>query len=82
MTVPIGLALRAARKSRKMTQAELAKRSGVDRIYISQIENGRFTPRLERVEELSTAMKLSISQIFLQAELIAETNVVPHNPSA
>jgi transcriptional regulator with XRE-family HTH domain len=65
-----------------MTQAELAKRSGVDRTYISQIENGRFTPRLERVEELSTAMKLSISQIFLQAELIAETNVVPHNPSA
>jgi len=82
MTVPIGLALRAARKSRNMTQKELAKRSGVDRCYISLVENGRFTPKLDRIEELSIAMKLSISQIFLQAEMIEAGNVVAHNPSA
>jgi len=48
-TKSIGARIQKARLSRKMTQAELAEKTGIDPVYVSQVERGhrlvlRFTP--------------------------------------
>ena len=46
LTFCIGQILRDARRENKVTQAELAKATGVNKTYISKIENGAVDPRV------------------------------------
>lgn len=61
----MGNKIREYRKKKKMTQTELAKKSGVSRVTISQLENG-----LERNTSSSTLLALAkaldstVDQIF------------------
>ena len=54
-----------ARLECNMTQAELAKKSGIRQSNISRIENGNAIPRLDTLEALAMAMgkSLKISMI-------------------
>jgi transcriptional regulator with XRE-family HTH domain len=45
----IGLVVKAARKARAMSQADLAKRLGVSRLWINEFEGGKPTARLDLV---------------------------------
>jgi HTH-type transcriptional regulator/antitoxin HipB len=45
----LGIALREARKSAGLTQVEMAGRIGVDRSYLSEMENGKETEQLRRL---------------------------------
>lgn len=45
----LGAAIRKARKSRKLTQGELAFASGVGLRFISDLENGKATVQLEKI---------------------------------
>ena len=49
--------LKRIRKSRKLTQEQLAEIVGVDFRYISFIENARSFPSCELIEKLSEALK-------------------------
>jgi transcriptional regulator with XRE-family HTH domain len=53
-----GDSVRIARELREMTQAELAKTSGIPRPTLSSIENGRSTLRAKRAERLARALKV------------------------
>lgn len=59
----IQAALMKARIDANMTQAELAKKSGVRQSNISRIESGAVIPRLDTLEKLAQAMgkKLKIT---------------------
>ena len=59
----IQAALMQARIDADMTQAELAKKSGVRQSNISRIESGAVIPRLDTLEKLAQAMgkKLKIT---------------------
>ena len=59
----IQAALMKARIDSDMTQAELAKKSGVRQSNISRIESGAVIPRLDTLEKLAQAMgkKLKIT---------------------
>lgn len=59
----IQAALMKARIDAGMTQAELAKKSGVRQSNISRIESGAVIPRLDTLEKLAQAMgkKLKIT---------------------
>lgn len=48
-TRELGAAVREARKSRKLTQGELAFASGVGLRFISDLENGKATVQLEKI---------------------------------
>lgn len=60
-----GITLKAIRKSRKMTQEELAKKVGVDRTYISNLENGNKKPTDDLLFKLADV--LVAERLFLSA---------------
>lgn len=56
----VGHAIREARKAQKLTQKDLAIRSGVWQETISKIENGLSGTKLETIFDLLSALKLEI----------------------
>ena len=61
-------ALIDARKERKMTQKQLAMRTGIDQADISKIENGNGNPTLQVLKRLAEGMNT-----FLRLEFIPKT---------
>ena len=60
----IGETLRDARKSKRLTQTEVAKSVGVSRAYYADVERGRYNPSLKLMSKL--AKLLSINLNFLK----------------
>lgn len=66
--------LRDARKSRKMTQQELAKKSGVSQTTISDIERGRNESSTE-LPALAKALGMSVDDLLTGKGVIDHSNV-------
>ena len=49
------------RKSRKMTQEELAKRTGISRPNISRFESGKYNPSLEMMVHIAAALEMKLN---------------------
>lgn len=49
------------RKSKKMTQEELAKRAGISRPNVSRFESGNYNPSLEMMVRLAAALDMKVS---------------------
>lgn len=62
-----GTAIREKRFELRISQEELAHRSGLHRTYISDVERGARNLSLESIERLARALDLSISALFQQA---------------
>lgn len=56
----LGVALRRFRRTRDLTQAELAKRAGVRQGTVSQVETGLETVKLSTVMDLLRALDLEV----------------------
>jgi predicted transcriptional regulator len=46
-----------------LTQAALAKKSGVSRAYLARLEMGRHDPPLSRLRKLAKALKVSVADL-------------------
>ncbi len=55
--------LHDARKNARLSQAELAKRIGADKGYISRIERGLIVPSIATFYKIAAAMGLSVELI-------------------
>jgi transcriptional regulator with XRE-family HTH domain len=55
--------LKAIRERRKMTQAELAEKVGVSRLYVSRLEAGKHDPPLSRVRAIAKALGVSVGRL-------------------
>ena len=64
LPVLFGTNVREARLSKKMSQEDLAFKSGLDRTYISGIERGIRNPSLLNVEKIAKALKLQPSKLM------------------
>lgn len=64
----LGDELRKARTKAGMTQEALSFASGVDRTYISELENGRKSPTVEVLMRLCDAMGARASQLLANVE--------------
>lgn len=60
----LGENLRELRLKKKMSQGDLAIILGVDRAYISNIENGRMNPTLSTLEKIAVAFGISSSELL------------------
>jgi len=67
----VGQKIRQIRKSRHLTQAELASRIGVTQSDLSRMENGEYKVGLDTLFRILQVFELSMSHFF--AELASET---------
>lgn len=56
--------LRDIRKSRKLTQEQLAELVGVDFRYISLLENAKSFPSCDLIEKMVKALNINYSELF------------------
>ncbi|MFT4112059.1 helix-turn-helix domain-containing protein [Silvibacterium sp.] len=59
-----GRRLRVLRQERRLTQAEMAKRFGIDRSYISELECGRKSVSLPTLEILAIGLGMTLSDLL------------------
>lgn len=68
----LGAEIRRARLAAGMTQEQLAFAAGIDRSYISQLENDRRSPTLDLIFRLCDAMSISTAKIVARVEKARE----------
>src|SRR3984885_8534491 len=64
----IGTRLRSLRETKKLSQGDIEKRTGLLRCYISRVENGHTVPAIETLEKLASAMEIPLYQLFYEGE--------------
>ena len=64
----IGDRLRAHREAMELSQNEIEKRSGLNRSYVSRIENGHIVPSVETLEKLARALEVLPYQLFYERQ--------------
>lgn len=60
----IGQRIRNYRTQQKLSQEKLAELSGCHPTYIGQIERGEKNATLESIEKISSALNITLSQLF------------------
>ena len=64
----VGIIIKKLRKERGMSQETFAYESGIDRRYMSDIENGKRNISLDILERIADKLKIQISDLFLKVE--------------
>ena len=72
----LGITLKALRAEKGVSQEKLALNTGIDRRYMSDIENGRRNVSLEIIEKLAAFFGMKVSE-FIQR--IEQTNFLNRN---
>ena len=67
------------RKSQKISQQELADRTGINRALISRIEGQDFTPSIEQLEQLAGALHFDLCDMFEDDSICPLAPVSPMN---
>lgn len=67
--------LRNIREMKKLSQGEVAKRSGLYRSYISRVENGHTLPTIATLEKMAGALEIPMYQLFYEHEKSPEPPV-------
>ncbi len=65
----IGDEIRKKRKKLKITQTELAEKTGVCRNYISDLENNRYMPSVKTLAKISKVLNLDINFLVEMSEI-------------
>ena len=64
----LGLTLKALRAEKGVSQEKLALSTGIDRRYMSDIENGRRNVSLEIIEKLAAFFEMKVSEFIQNVE--------------
>lgn len=56
--------VRKHRKLRKLTQEELAENAGLDRTFLSDIENHRVDLRISSLAKVAQALQINVRDLF------------------
>lgn len=67
----LGKRIREIRKSKNLTQEQLAERVGIGTPNISYFETGRFTPALETMQKIATALNSEIYEFYMFQPLVS-----------
>ncbi len=78
----IGGRLRLLRETKKLSQGEIEKRTGLLRTYLSRIENGHTIPSVETLEKLARALDAPLYQLFYEGEDLPDLPNLPERKTA
>jgi transcriptional regulator with XRE-family HTH domain len=73
----VGQRIRNYRTEQGLSQEKLAEMSGCHPTYIGQIERGEKNATLESVEKISSALKISLAQLFEKLGESGSSNNIP-----
>ncbi len=62
--IKVGTRLKELRNRKKITQEQLYRISGIDRTYISDVENGRRNISIETLETILNGLEVSLATFF------------------
>jgi transcriptional regulator with XRE-family HTH domain len=62
----IGQRLRELRESKKLSQGDIEKRTGLLRCYTSRVENGHTVPAIETLEKYARALEIPVYKLFYE----------------
>ena len=60
----IGLRIKELRNQLGLTQAEFAKKANISRTYLSDIENNRYNPSIDTLENIAKHLEVPLSEFF------------------
>ncbi|MGI6393588.1 MAG: helix-turn-helix domain-containing protein [bacterium] len=60
-----GQRLKMLRKHKGMSQDDISFASGVDRSYLSEIENGKSSPTIDMVDKIARALNIAPNEFFI-----------------
>jgi transcriptional regulator with XRE-family HTH domain len=78
----VGDRLRLLRETKKLSQGDIEKRTGLLRCYISRVENGHTVPAIETLEKLARALELPLYQLFYDGQEPPELPNLPKGKMA
>ena len=61
--VRVGEQIRRQRRRRRLSQAELGRRTGLQVSYLSKVENGVIRPGLVNVERIARSLSASVAEL-------------------
>jgi transcriptional regulator with XRE-family HTH domain len=64
----IGQRLKELRESKKMSQGDLEKRTGLLRCYTSRVENEHTVPSIETLEKYARALEIPLYRLFYEGK--------------
>lgn len=64
----VGDKLRLARKSRRMTQKDVAEAAGISPAMVAHLENGKVQASLDTIEKISELLGISVCYLILEQE--------------
>jgi transcriptional regulator with XRE-family HTH domain len=64
----IGERLKQVRESKKMSQGDIEKRTGLFRCYTSRVECGHTIPSIETLEKFAHALEIPLYQLFYDGD--------------
>ena len=64
----VGDRLRELRETKKLSQGDIEKRTGLLRCYISRVENGHTVPAIETLEKMARALEIPLYQLFYEGD--------------
>ena len=63
-TIKLGQKIKALRKQQNLKQDDLAERAGVNRSYLSLVENGKSSPTIDVIEKLAKALGVDFKTLL------------------
>jgi len=64
----LGAAIRRERVALRISQEELARRSGLQRTYISDLERGTRNPSVGSIQRIAQALEVPVAKLFEQLD--------------
>jgi transcriptional regulator with XRE-family HTH domain len=64
----IGERLRLLRRGKNMSQGDIEERTGLQRCYVSRVENGHTIPSLETLVKMAHALEVPLYKFFYEGE--------------
>jgi len=77
--VVIGERIKAIRESKKLSQGDVEKLTGLIRFYTSRVENGHTVPSVETLEKYARAFEIPVYRLFYDGEVDSSLRLSTRN---
>jgi transcriptional regulator with XRE-family HTH domain len=75
----IGNKLKELRETKKLSQGDIEKRTGLLRCYISRVENGHTVPSVDTLEKMARALEVPMYRLFTDDAHVKRPNIPVSN---